>query len=812
MRQFPRGGVDALLREVGFALRSLRRRTNFTLVALAVLTLGIGTATSIYSVVDAVLFRPLPFREPDRLVAVWLTYPHWKQEPVLARMWDRIGLSHPEYRQWRERQRTFDDVAIHATARMRLAGGEAPERVDVVQASASMLDVLGAAPFMGRYFAPEEDVIGGPLVTVLSFENWESRYGRDPNVLGRSVRFEEGTYTVIGVLPRGLSLAHGQPTAPYWFAAGQDSARSWREHNHNYQALGRLRPGATVDAATQDAAPLLDGGPNTPWRHGVRLQQWHEDLTRDVRKPLVLLLAAVLLLMLVACVNVATLMLGEASAREQEIAARIALGADRWRIVRLLLTESVVLGGIGAVLGSAAAWGGTKALVALAPPNLPGITGAHLDFRVLGFAAFLSLVTAVLFGLAPAILLARKDSSTILRGGRGQSSRHAAALQPALVAAELALSFVLLVGAAMLSRSFLKLTAVEPGFRTENLMVMRLSIPAAKLRDSSFMRSFYAEASARIAALPGVVRATAGSTLPFSGGSASSGFEKEGETLPPNERREVQQRFILPGYLGALGIELLGGRDFEARDDHASRPVIIVSEALVRRDFPEGSPIGRSVRWLGQMREIVGVVADVKYSKLSRAFDPTIYTPQAQYSTEALSLLVRTHGDPAARLGAVRTAVRAVDPSVIVVSADRMSDLIARSFAEERYRTLLIDLFGISAALLAAAGMYGVVTRAVARRRRELGIRIALGATSRAIVGLVMSSTVAGLAAGIGVGVLASLATSRFLGAFVFGVPASDPWTYVAVAALLSAVTAAASWIPARRAGRTHPVTVLRAE
>ena len=804
--------MDALLRDVGFALRSMQRRVNFTVVALAVLTLGIGTSTAIYSVVDAVLFRPLPFREPDRLVAVGLTFPHWKQEPVLARSWDRIQLSLPEYRQWRERQRSFSEVAIYATGRMLVGDGEARERVDIVYASASMLDVLSATPFMGRYFAREEDAVGGAPVTVLSFENWEARYGRDPNILGRLVRFDQGTYVVIGVLPRGISLAHGEPTAPYWLPAGQDSAKAVRPHNHTFQALGRLRPGVTLDAATQEAAPLLDGGPTAVPRHGVRLQHWHHELTRDVRQPLMLLFASVLLLMVVACVNVATLLLGEATTREQEIAARVALGAGRWRLVRLLLTESAVLGGIGALLGSVAAWGLTKALVALAPPNLPGIAGAQLNLRVLGFAAFLAVVTALLFGLAPAILLARKDPSSVLRGGRGQSSKQAAALQPALVAAELALSFVLLVGAAMLSHSFLKLTAVEPGFRTENLMAVRLSVPSAKLRDTSFARSFYAAVTERIAGLPGVVAATAGTTHPFGGGSGSSSFEKEGETLPPSQWREAQQRGVLPGYFRAMGIELLAGRDFERSDGHASRPVVVVSAAVVRRDFPEGSPIGRSVRWRGQMREIVGVVADVKYAKLSRAFDPTVYTPHAQQYEEGLTLLVRTRDDPVAMFPAVRAAVRGFAPDVVVLSGDRMSDLVSRSFAEERYRTLLIDMFGVSAGLLAAAGMYGVVSRTVARRRREMGIRIALGATSRAVVQLVMSSTIGGLVAGIGVGVLGSLATSRFVGAFLFDVRALDPWTYVGVATLLTAVAAAASWIPARRASRTHPATALRVE
>ena len=517
--------------------------------------------------------------------------------------------------------------------------------------------------------------------------------------------------------------------------------------------------------------------------------------------------------MLVACVNVATLLLGEATMREQEIAARVALGADRWRIVRLLLTESAVLGGIGALLGSVAAFGGTKALVALAPPNLPGIGTAHIDLRVLGFAAFLSLVTAMLFGLAPAILLARKDSSTVLRGGRGQSSRHAAALQPALVAAELALSFVLLVGAAMLSRSFLKLTAVEPGFRTENLMALRLDVPRAKARDTIFARSFYAQATERIAALPGVVVATAGSSHPFGGGSGSSGFEKEGETLPQNQRREAQQRFVLPGYFRAMGIDLLAGRDFDARDDHASRPVIIVTEALVRRDFPEGSPIGRSVRWQGEMREIVGVVADVKYAKLSRAFDPTIYAPHAQYRGEGLTLLVRTRDDPAAMYATLRATIRALEPAVIVVSGDRMTDLISRAPSPRSVTGRCSSTCSASprrcspprgctasspAPWPAVAASWASASRSAPRRARS----------SRSSC----PRRSGGLAAGIGVGVLASLATSRFVGAFLYDVPASDPWTYVAVGVLLSAVTAAASWIPARRAGRTHPATVLRAE
>jgi len=497
-----------LLRDIQFAVRTLRRRRSFTAVALITLALGVGASTSIYSVVDGILFRPLPLPESARLTAVWQTYPQWLKEPILRRMWDRIPLSIPEYRDWRATQHAFTDVAITGGTAMMLGDGESRELVRVSMASASLLDVLGVKPALGRFFADNEDVLGGAPVTVLSYENWQARYGGDPHVLGQQIHFDQGTYTIIGVLPRRLSLQHGAPADPFWIPVGQDSSSANERGQHSFSAIARLKPGVTLAAAVPETEAILRGDKKASER-GVRVEQWQRDLTRDVRKPLLLLLAAVTLLLLIACVNVATLLLGEAGQREHEIAARVALGADRWRLTRQLLTESVVLSGAGGAIGAALAFGGTKILVALAPERIPGLADVRIDVRVLAFALTLAIVTGILFGLGPALALARRDPASVLRGGRGQTGRRGVAVQPMLVALELSLSLMLLVGAGLLTRSLLKLTAIDPGFRTENLLAVRVSLPQEKSRDTLYTRYFYGTAAQRIALLPGVVTATA---------------------------------------------------------------------------------------------------------------------------------------------------------------------------------------------------------------------------------------------------------------------------------------------------------------
>ncbi len=611
----------SLRQDVAFALRTLRRRRTFAAVAITTIALGIGAATAIYSVVDGVLFRPLPFREPARLISVWQTYPKWQVDPILAYMWDRIPLSLPEYRDWRAAQTVFSEVGVYADRRdMLLGGGDAPEMVRVTRASASLLSVLGVSPALGRYFTPQEDALGGPPVVMLSYDAWQSRFQGEASVLGTAVRLDGLPYTVIGVLPKGLSLTRGGTSgseAPFWAPVSRDSNDVNQRGNHGYIGLARLRPGVSLAQATAETQAILRGD-SKPEDRGVRLDEWQVDQTRNVRKPLFVLLGAVGLLLLIACVNVAVLLLGEASGREQEMAARIALGAGRRRIIAQLLTEAVALSAVGAVAGTLLAIAGTRVLVALAPPRIPGLATVGIDLRVLAFTLVAAGGTGILFGLAPALALARSSPSQVFRGAGGQSVRGRGALQRLMVAAELALSLMLLVGAALLSRSLNKLTSVDPGFRADHLLAARVSLPRTVYRDSLAVTEFYRAATERLAVIPGVTAVTAGSTSPFSGGASSTSIEIEGHPTGPDDKHpEVQQRTILPNYFQAMGIPVLSGRAFTEEDRGGSTPVIIVSRAEAERDFqgriapgqaaevPGWLARGRRRRWRHQVREFV---------------------------------------------------------------------------------------------------------------------------------------------------------------------------------------------------------------
>jgi predicted permease len=813
--------MDSLIQDLRFALRTLRRRRAFTLIAVTTMALGIGAATSIFSVVNGVLLRPLAFPEAGRLVAVWQTFPHWLKVPELARIWDLVPLSLPDYRDWEVQQTSFEAVAIWSTRRVFLGSPESPEWAQTVQASASMLQVLGLRPELGRFFLPGEDVVGGPPVAVLSHEAWVGRYRRDPRVLGASILLEGVPYTIVGVLPPGVSLGAWLPYRPLdtaegaavWTPVGRDSSSAGMRDNHTFRALGRLKAGVSVAQARTETDRLLRGGKD-PAKLGVRLTPWQLDQAREVRAPLWILLAAAGVLLLVACVNVATLLLGEAATRAQEMAARVALGAGRVRLVRQLLTESLALAAAGAATGTLLAWWGTRVLVALAPPVIPGLVRVHLNLGVLGFALGTAAVTGVLFGLAPALLMSRTSPGAVLRASAGSSGRHRGALQRFLVSVELALSVLLLVGAALLSRSFAKLTAVNPGFRADHLLVVRVAYPIARVRDPVWMREVYRAGIQRLAALPGVSAVAAGSVAPFSQTASGTTIEIEGRNDEPGALpRTVQQRNVTAGYLGTMEIPLLAGRTFTDADGAGAPPVAVISGAGARRDWPGESPLGRRLRIQGTWRTVVGIVADVKYRKLRFADEPTVYVPAAQQSYGWwMPFEVRTRGDAGAAVPAIRAALHEVAPSVAVVGVDAMPGLIRQSYAEERYRTMLISLFGLMAAVLAAVGMYGVTSRAVNARMREMGIRVALGATPSAVTRLAVGYTLAGVAAGVGVGLVAALAATRVLVPYLFGVGPLDLTTYVTIFAFLAVVSATASWIPARRAGRVEPAIVLRGE
>lgn len=804
--------MSALLADLRFALRTLRRRHVFFAVATTTLALGIGAATSIFSVVDGVLFRPLPFSEPGKLVSVYQTYPEWLKEPILAGSWDHITFSVPEYRDWRAQQTSFDDVAIFSTQQAIVTGREAPEQVATMVASSSLLPVLRARPVLGRGFLPGEDQPGGPAVALVSYEAWQARFGGDSSVIGTVVRLDDQPREIVGVLPPGLSLTRSAttPTPPFWIPT-QDSTYAVRRDDHSFRALARLRLGVTPDQAALETARIMNAGNNRKTPSGARVTELLLEQTRDVRKPLLVLLVAVALLLLIACVNVATLLLGEAASREHEMATRTALGAARWRLVRQLLTESVALAGIGALLGTALAYGGTRLLVAMAPQRIPGLADVRTDVRVLGAALLAAVVTGLLFGLAPALTLSRSGPASLVRSGAGQSVRGRGRLQRAFVALQLALSVVLLVGAGLLSRSFARLTAVNPGFVTERLLVVRAALPRTVVRDETARVEYSRRALERLATLPGVTAAAGGTTTPFIGNSSTT-VEIEGMAPTPEGRqREVQRRVITPNYFSTLGIPLRAGRAFTDDDRESAPPVVVVSESMARRDWPDAAAIGKRIKFQGEWRTVVGIVADIKFRTLAAADEPTVYAPVAQRK-QGLSFLVRTRGDAAAMAPTIRVALADVDRRVPVSAIDTMSELLRRSFAEERYRTMLISLFGILAAVLAAVGMYGVTSRAVSRRTREVGIRLALGATSRSVSRLVVGQTLAGVSLGVGLGIAGAFVATRALAPFLFGVSAKDPITYAAIVALLGMVSVLSSWVPARRAGRVAPASVLRSE
>jgi putative ABC transport system permease protein len=607
--------METLLLDLRFALRSLRRRATFTAVAIATIALSIGAGTAIFSVVDGVLFRSLPYHDAGRLVSIWQTDTLRKKQAILSAAWDRVPLDYTDFMLWRQKQTSYTGVAVWSGFGAMLTGLAEPEAIIGSRVSPGLFEVLGVHPILGRTFLPGEDVMGGPSVTVLSYETWTARFGSRSDIVGSSLRFDDKPYEIIGVLPRGFTLQRGKPGAPFWVPAGQEDGDVGKR-NRSFHAIGRLKPGVTLERASTETEQLLNAtDPNS--RKGIRIADFVRDETRDVRAPLLVLLGAVGLLLLIACVNIATLLLGEAASRDAEMSARAALGASRLRLVRLLLTESLLLSGVGSAFGVLLAWWGTKAIVALAPERIPGIQTAHVDARVLAVTLAAATLTGLLFGLAPAMMLATSGPATLLRSG--QTVRGRGRLQRAMIAVELALSVVLLVGAGLLSRSLQKLSAVDPGFRTENLLTMSMSYGGRYWEDTVRLRAFYNQVIPRVRAIPGVTDVTLTTSIPFGGGSSSSPYllPGEGDAERKSHKHEVQQRTIATNYFALMGIPIIAGRAFSADDRDANGLVAIISEAAARRDFPTESAVGKQGLDPGLHRTIVGVVRDVTVSRLS---------------------------------------------------------------------------------------------------------------------------------------------------------------------------------------------------
>lgn len=801
--------LSELRQDLRFAFRLLRCRRAFAALAIVTIALGIGATTAIFSVVDGVLLRALPFKEPGRLAAVWIAQPSLAKDAVLARNAMSTVLGSEDYFAVRDNTPSFESIGLWGVGSTLLSTDGATERVRLVRASASLLEVLGERPMLGRGILPEETVLHGPKVALISWENWTSRYGGDSAVLGRTVRFEQGDYTIVGVLPRGLRLDRGGDPLPFWIPALQENYDQPQNHNRSFRVIARIKPGASFATAQAEASHAMRAATNDTMIY-ARVADWHYDQTKDARAPLTMLLAAAGLLLLIGCVNVAMLMLGESASRERELAARITLGASVSRIVRQLLAESVAIALGGAALGAALAWAMTRALLALAPTRLPGLDTVTIDVRALAFATACALAVGVFTGLGPAFSLARDGEAALLRVGSGQSSRNARRTQRWLVATEIALSFVLLVGAGLLARSLDKLSAADPGFTPGRLLVASTSQPDAFYENDERRLAFYEQGIARMRAIPGVEAVTAGTYVPFAGGWSSSPVAVEGRAYDRDHRApSTEQHAVFADYFSILGIPLREGRAFTPGDTKGSELVAVVSEAAARRDFPGESAVGRLVKYQGKVRRIVGVVGDVHISSLTRDAAPTIYVPLTQHTDGTVDFVLRTRADLAKLTPSIRAVVRELDPTVSVAAVSPLPRLVQRSYAEERYRTVIVTAFGALAALLAAVGLYGVTLRAATRRMKEVGIRVALGATPGMATRLMMRETVGGVLLGILCGLPIALVAVRQLAPYLYRVAPRDPVVFVAVIGFLTVIAALASLAPARRAGRSNPAEVL---
>jgi len=800
--------IAELAHDWRFALRMIVRRRTFSAVAIATLGLGIGAATAIYSVVDSVLLRPLPFEEPDRIAAVWITQPGLSNDPVLSWVANATPMGAREYNALRADARTLRDLALWSPASITLATDDGPKRLEAVRVTSSLLPALRVRPALGRGFASGEDALGGPRVALVSWDAWTTRYGGDSTLVGRSLLLSGRPYTIIGVLPPGLRIDRTSDPPPFWLPALQDSSDIAERRNRYYRALARLAPGATFTDASQEAATIVRAV-TADTALSARVEQWQTDESRSARGPLFVLVGAVGLLLLIACVNTAILQLGEAAGRAREMTTRAALGAGSGRLVRQLLVESIAIALASAMLGTAIAWAIIRGLVAAAPARLPGIDSVALDGRALAFTVACATLTGLLFGIVPAIVTGRTGIASLVRLGAGQSGRSTRRVQRLLVASQLALSMVLLVEAVLLGRSLQALSAVDPGFRPVGLTAVSVALPSDVADDR--VRTLAADVVRRLAALPGVERASTAQQIPFLGGASSSPLEIDRAGAVGPAPRHTQQRYVDAGYFETLGIRVLEGRPFTADDRAGGEPVAIVSAAEVGRDFGGRSPLGKRVKHQGIWRRVVGVVADTKYRGLAREDEATVYIPFEQYPSGAASFVAR--GPSSATVEpAIRAILRELEPRATVLQSASVPMLIEKSFAAERYRTVIVGVFGVMAALLTAVGLYGVSARAAARRNREIGIRIALGGTSARVVRLLLGDAMTGVAAGLAVGLPGALLAGRLVRPYLFRIGPGDPASLAVVGALLVAVTAIASFLPARTAGRANPAVVLRGE
>ena len=803
------------IQDLRYAARMQRKNPAFTIVAIIALALGIGANTAIFSVVNTVLLRPLPYKDPERLVMVW--------EDASRHGYPRDTPAAANFVDWRDQNTVFEGMAAIADQSFNLTGAGDPERLKGRLVSANLIALLGVEPQIGRTFTSTEDQPGSNRVVLLSHLLWQRRFGGDSGIVGKPLNLNGETYTVIGVMPPRFQFPSIDDDI--WTPIAFSAEAAANRDTHYLQVIARLKPGTTLEQAQTEmstiAARLQQQYPQSNTDLGAAVTSLHEHTVGDIKPALLILLGSVGLVLLIACANVANLLLARAAVRQKEIAVRVALGARRWRLVRQFLTESVLLATLGGVVGLGIAYGGLILLRAFIPENISQAKQVSIDPRVLGFTLLVSTITGLIFGLAPALQAARfNQTETLKEGGRdsatGSSGKRIRGL---LVMAEVAVSLVLLIGAGLLINSFLRLRNVDPGFRTDNLLTMKLDLPQPKYEEFARRTAFFTDLLQRVESLPGVKSAAVTSNLPLYRQGNSISVSIEGRPAPPpGQELIVVTRMISTGYFDTMSIPLLSGRSFSDQDAATSPRVAVISETMARRFWPGEDPIGKRLG-TGRIQrpedwtQVVGVVKDVRQFELTAEPLPQMYLPYKQRGFFVPEdLVVKTDVDAASMAATVRNAVWEIDKDQPVSNIRTMEEILLESIARQRFSMLLLAIFAAVALTLAAVGIYGVMSYSVAQRTHEIGIRMALGAQTGAVLKLAVGYGLKLVIAGVVIGLIAAFALTRVMSTLLYGVTATDPTTFTLISLLLVGVAALASYIPARRATKVDPIIALRYE